>query len=631
MYKQTILNYLLDYLKLKKIPLKKSGKIVMLECIFCKKQPLSANVIPNTSIVNCFSCHKKYDLLDIASKMEVDFPENEEEQLQYLKKLLKIDVVTKKDESEIEKVLDFYVENGFDLVPVAKNGKAPIEKDWNNKTHKKKEEWLNWLHNGLNIGVKCGIKSNIIVIDIDQKEIPKEISNLISDTLTQSTKKGSHLVYQYEEAFPKTRINDLKIDIETTGGQVVLYPSTVENHKRSINLQPIAKMPEALKKFLLSKIDLPNLKTYSEKLKEDIQTEDFKLEMFEEGTRNSSLCRLGGIFRKELNILQTQFVLNVLNNHNNNSLPPKEINAMMKKLEYYSKFDEEELALKVLQYLRDVEEANRTEISMAIANTNRGEEKKRVDKSLFYLVKEGYLLKRGKNYHIIKKVEWEDTLINIGKPIDFKCPYFDDIANFNWGDLVLIGSLTEKGKTHMAINIVQRLVKQGIVPYYIGLEAGSRYGKIALQLGLKEGDFKHPKNIIADPTKVELEPNAITIIDWLMIVDKAKTDLVFSRLVEQLGKTKGFLFVFQQLKGIYNQKGELVKQQWFAPNMATQFPSLAVKYEYTDNNEGIYGEFVIDKVRERKANTKKIYTIPCKYSWQTKLLKRIDELKENER
>jgi len=113
-----------------------------------------------------------------------------------------------------------------------------------------------------------------------------------------------------------------------------------------------------------------------------------------------------------------------------------------------------------------------------------------------------------------------------------------------------------------------------------------------------------------------------------MIVDKAKTDLVFSRLVEQLGKSKGFLFVFQQLKGIYGSKGELTKEQWFAPNMATQFPSLAAKYSYTDS-EGTHGEFVIDKVRERKTAGKKIWKIPCVYNWSTKELKRIDELEEN--
>ena len=398
----------------------------------------------------------------------------------------------------------------------------------------------------------------------------------------------------------------------------------MENKNRKIiKLNQIKPLPEHLKKFLLSKIDLPNLKTNSEKLKEDIETENFKMDLFEEGSRNSSLITLGGIFRKELNIPQTQFVLNVLNNHNTNPLPPKEINAMMKKLEHYSKFDEEELALKVLQYLRDVEEANRTEISMAIANTNRGEEKKRVDKSLFYLVKEGYLLKRGKTYHLIKKVEWKESLIEIGKPIDFKMPYFYDIANFKYQDLILIGSKNKRGKTHVSINIIKQLVEQGKKPYYVSLETGSRFAQIALQLGLKEGDFYH--TFCADPTKIELEPNAITIIDWLLIVDKSKTDLVFRSLIEQLYKTNGIIICFMQLKSSKQQNNE-----WFAPNMVSQFPSLSVRYIYEKDDDGTYGKFVIDEIREPKANIK-TFEIPCKYNWKTKELKRIDELKENKR
>ena len=642
MYKQVILSRLKEYLEKKKWTIKKSGKVVMLLCPFCKKEPLSANIIPNTNIVHCFNCPEdknKYNLLDIAKEIEEKFPGTEEEQLQYLKKLLKIDVVTKKDENEIVKMLDFYEKNGFDLVPIMKNGKAPIEKDWTNKSHKDKKEWLEWIKNGLNIGVKTGVKSGITIIDIDQKPIPEEVKQLVKNVLIQETKNGFHLFFKYDKDFPKTRINDLKIDLENNGGQVVLYPSIVEGVGRKfLNSEDVTKMPEALKKLLLSKIDLPNLKTNSEKIIEDIKTGDFKIkpEDFKlknnnlEGVCNSSFIKLGGILRKELNLRQTEFVLNLLNNHLlEDPMEQKAIRAMIRELEKYTIFDEQELALKVLQYMRDAEDATRNDVVLAVMGTNRGEEKKRIDKILNYLVREGYLIKRGRSYHIVKKVEWEDNLIDIGRPINFKCPYFDDIAHFNWGDLILIGSLTEKGKTHMAINIVKRLVRQGIVPYYIGLEAGSRYGKIALQLGLKEGDFKHPKNIIVDPTKVELEPNAITIIDWLMIVDKAKTDLVFSRLVEQLGKTKGFLFVFQQLKGIRNQKGEIIKTEWFAPNMATQFPSLATRYEYTDNNEGIYGEFIIDKVRERKWSNKRKKKLPCKYNWQTKELKRIDELEEN--
>ena len=65
MYKTIILTKILDYVKAKKLPYKKSGKMVTLQCPYCKKDPISAMVIPNTSTINCMSCHKKFNLVDL--------------------------------------------------------------------------------------------------------------------------------------------------------------------------------------------------------------------------------------------------------------------------------------------------------------------------------------------------------------------------------------------------------------------------------------------------------------------------------------------------------------------------------------------------------------------------------------
>jgi len=375
-----------------------------------------------------------------------------------------------------------------------------------------------------------------------------------------------------------------------------------------------------LKDFLKSKITVPR-KSFSEKLVDDIKTEDFNLGLIDEGERNASLIKLGGIFRKELNLNQTGFVLNVINSHVcKEPLAQNEIKAMVNSLDKYTIFDERELAHKVLEYLKDVEEANRTEISMAVANTNRGEDKKRIDKALKYLVKEGYVIKRGARYSIIMKANWKEALIETGKPIDFKVPYFYDIAHFNYGDMILIGSKNKKGKTHISMNIVKQFVEQKIKPYYISLETGSRFAKIAMQLGMKEGDFKW--TFCSDPTQIELEPNAVTIIDWLLIVDKSKTDLIFRHFVEQLYKTNGFLIVFMQLKGSKMQDNE-----WFAPNMVSQFPALSARYIYDNEDDGVYGKFKIDVIREPKLHIK-TWEIPCYYNWEDKTLKRINEIEE---
>jgi hypothetical protein len=164
--------------------------------------------------------------------------------------------------------------------------------------------------------------------------------------------------------------------------------------------------------------------------------------------------------------------------------------------------------------------------------------------------------------------------------------------------------------------MIKQLVEQGITPYLINLERGGRFAKIALQLGLKNGDFKH--SFCSDPTQIELEKNAVTIIDWLLITDKSETDVVFKHFIEQLNKQGGFLIIFQQLKE---------DNSYFAPNMAKQFPALAVRYMYDDERDGTYGKFVIDVIREPKGQMKS-WEIPRRYSYETKLFERIDQIEK---
>jgi len=616
---QVIYAHLVDYLKLKQIKLQKSGGIYSLVCPICKKEPATATIfLSSPSTIRCRNCKKPYNIVQIAQEIEPNYSEYTIDEIVYnLKNVLGLKVVTSKDEVEIDKIFDYYEKNNFDLVPIAKNSKAPIEQNWTNKEHKDKSEWSEWIRNGLNIGIKTGLRSNVTVIDIDTKQIPEEIEKYKGQCVIQETSKGYHLIYKYEEDLQTTRIDELKVDILNNGKQFVTYPSIVEDTKRIYhNLSDIQQMPKELKEYLLTKTNQPSVKTFSERLKEDLKTEDFKLSVIKEGEgRNDFLIRFAGLLRKDLNLTQVQTVISVVNRHFcNPPLAEKEIRAMLGSLDKYVEFDEQELAIRVLQYIKDAEDATRQDVERAL-----GEKKARVDKVLTYLVKEGYLLRKGRYFHVIKKLEWKDDLINIGTPINFKMPYFYDIAHFNYGDLIVIGSKNKFGKTHISINMIKQLVEQGIKPYYISLETGSRFAKIALHLGLKEGDFHHA--FCADPTRIELEKNAITIIDWLLIVDKAKTDLIFRHFIEQLDKQGGFLIIFQQLK----QTGE-----YFAPNMAMQFPALSTRYLYENEKDGTYGKFAIDVVREPKTYGSKIFELPCKYDWQTKLLQRIDELKQQE-
>ena len=623
LYKEEIRRYIRKYLAFKKFPVKNYNTgLTTFKCFNCGK---IASINSNRHIAECMSCHKKYDIVNLVRELEREYDKkSEEEILNHLKELLKIKVMTPTDVENLDGFLDYYVKCGFDLVPIVANQKYPIEKDWTNKEHKDKTEWLEWIKNGLNIGVKTGKRSEITIIDIDQKPIPSEIDSIKGNCVIQESTNGFHLIYKYVPELPKTRIDELKVDIENDGGQVVIYPSTInEVQRKFIKITDnITTMPEELKTFLSTQVTVPR-KTDSEKVKEDIETEDFNLGILGQGQRNSSLVRLGGLFRKELNINQTKYILSVLNRTLCKSpLPQREINAMIGSIDKYTQFDEKELAHKILDYLRKIEEANRTEIAMAVVATNRGEDKKRVDEALQYLVKEGHILKKGRSYGVIQKANWKTNLINVETPINFKMPYFENVMNFNWGDLILIGSGNARGKTHISMNIIKQLVKQGKNPYYLSLESGSRFIKIALQLGLKEPELKYDE--VADATKIELElDEAITVIDWLCPNSYAEVDKLLMHFTKQLQKTKGIAIVFMQLRD---------NNEWLAKDLVKQFPAFACRYIYDKDSSGEYGKFMIDKIRDPKIRINH-YEIPCKYDWVSKELiiqEEIEKEKENE-
>lgn len=615
-----ILRYLEEYLKYKNINIVKRGNVRMTDCPTCKNNLCSATIIPNSHIINCFSCKNKFDLIQTIKLLEEDKKNyTDEELIQYIKELFNLNIITTKDDEEILQKLDLYEKLGFDLVPIVKNGKIPIEREWTIKSHKDKTEWRRWVGNFINIGVKTGKISNITVLDIDTINIPEEIKKYCENTLIQKTLKGWHIFFKYVEELPKTRIDSLKIDVENDGGQVVIEPSIVEEHKRKFNdYIEIKEMPKDLVDFLKEKIKLPRLKTDSEKLREDIENENFQIDLVNEGNRNDILVRLMGIYRKRLNFEQTRFAVHVFNKHFcTPAKPSREIEAMLRNGEKYIQHDEDELAKSIISYLEAAKKASKAEIEVyCFGNRAKGEDRKRIDKCLIYLLSKNIILREGREYILLERMEWQDTLLDIGIPVNFEVPYFQSYAYFNLGDIILIGSKTKFGKTTSAMNIIHRLVKQNIKPYYIYNETGGRFAKTALHLGMKDGDFHHI--YCTNPEKVILEPNSVVIYDWMKPQDFSRTDNSYEMLSEKAQKSNSFLIVFAQLK---------VDNSFFAPNQIGQFPALVTKYIYEDEKDGTYTKFEICDVRDGKMIGKH-FEIPCIYNWDTKLLFTKEELEK---
>lgn len=474
MNKLFILSKIVDYLKVKKIEFKYYGKLIMLQCIYCKKEPCSANIIPNTYRVNCLNCKKNYDLFDIVK--EIDHKVDEKEVVQYLKKLLNLDITTELDEEKIEEALKFYEDNNFCLIALQKGQKEPIQGvSWKAKEYRKKEDWLQWIGNGLGVGVRTGECSGITIIDIDvlsseekneiylqtakaerkQELFNKKSNNLlkifnfleinIKELLAQETLGGVHLFLQYVPEFPKTAITieDIHIDVENNGGYVVVFPSKIGGQERTFNhfIKP-TKINDKLKEKLLSYIGQRVETTEGEIIKKA------NLQIIPAGCRDVVLTQLGGVFRNQFNPIQTENILQILNvNCCHPKLDSQQVKKIVNSLEKYSTSDESVMIEQIYKYLLVAKTAYKADIEMYLfSNRAKGEDKKRMDKVLTDLIKDSKIVCKRKEYQLVVKADWKTSLINALQPIDFEMPYLNDVAHYHYAEMIMIGGTTGSGK-----------------------------------------------------------------------------------------------------------------------------------------------------------------------------------------
>ena len=578
--------------------------------------PETAQFVPGTSKVNCHKCKYVGDIVDISQMLGVATTTDTEK----IKDQLCIEFGVENTRIKKE-ILDFYKASGFDLTPLKKKSKLPFEQSWPDNKHKEVYEWDKWLTLGMNIGVKTGTRSNITIIDVDQAEIPADIDLLKGNTLIQKTGRGWHLIYKFTSELPTSKIAEYKIDILNDGKQAVLFPSVILDEKTNIEssrefITPLVinEMPAELLRLLKSKLDPATIEKSSNAPL--IVPENYKVDLLAlknnnlEGCCDDTFTQLGGLLVNQLSITDTAYVLRVLNKHLlDQPMDQQRIGTICKSVEKFAKSDSRKMIEAIFKYLNVVEFANSKEIKDAL-----GFPKEEIDKCLAHLVKELKLIKRGRNFSIVKRADWKTSLNMTAKNLDFEMPYFHEHAGLCYGDNVLLASCTKNGKTTIAMNIIKRISDQLKAKssnrkiYYMGSEAGSRFMSTAMTVGLAEGDFEW--DFVCDPTKINLENDAITILDWLMIENKAESDIVMKYFSEQLNKTNGFLITFMQLKEGSNE--------WFAPNMVKQYPSLAARYIYLDDT-GLKGKWVLDAIREPKKHNK-TGIIPCTYDWKTKLL-----------
>jgi len=473
--KNQIKKYLLDYLK-KRIPdFKMKGKLFKCPNYHLhenKSEEYTCNEFPpNSGNLHCFapSCGKLGNIIDLSRKIDFDGNEDvdEDDICNFLIKEFNIKI-----NQDQNKIFDLYENLKWNMVPVNKNGKESwIEEAWQTKNHTDKIEWEQWINNGINIGVQCGNKSNVIGVDFDL--IPSELKKRIYagnptekqledarkaydegllkikekmpyldwTTLQQRTFGGIHIFYSYDDSIPKTAFDyeGIHIDIETDGGQIVIEPSIVSGQNRQIIGTEIHSLPKELKELILSK---KSKVQESEIIKPPLNNVELTFENLN-NNRNNTFISLYGQLRREMPIKTAYNTLIKFNGLLDKKVPLKELQAMARESEKYHEIDIQGLSEKIIEHCKLVNQEVHMRDLKEVLNIERGD----IEQALRFLLDKNKIYKIKKDtYRLITDVEWRTDFLTLSKPLDIIVPYFHPYARFNQGSMIVIGGKTGTGK-----------------------------------------------------------------------------------------------------------------------------------------------------------------------------------------
>jgi len=575
------------------------------------KSAPSATFSPSGNIV-CLICGWKGTMFDAIRVLEEDKKNQTDAEItDYLIGLLHLEMYSELNE---------YQKYGWSLVPLLKNTRDPFEKDWRNKEYKDKIQWIKWLNNGLNIGLNCEL-NKLMAVDVDCKKpllenikpIREEIIKLLEQTNTlkaNTPSGGNHYVFKWDEELRKQTVNIANTQIDTrTEGQIAIAPSIrdgISYKWQNLGAEIKVITPE-LKAKLLKLMKVDNSITSIEVPEKSIEPLRLKNNNLD-GCCNDTFVSIGGMLVKQLPPEHVEFVLNIMNRHLlENPMPASAIKSMLNSLADYKGNDEGTYEQTIHEYLKLMQ----TDVTPRDIIDNTKLPRAIVDKYLSKFVKDGKAVRLGRGrYQYKEKIEWSDTAPESIEEYKYKIPLFNDIAVFQDKDVILLGAKTNDGKTTIALNMLGDMIKQGVKPYYIYSEAGSRFQKTSQSLGIT-GKYYHTYH--ENPLAIELEYNAFSIIDWLHLENKAETDTTLKHLNDELNRKGGILVIFTQLKQT---------NEFFAPNLIDHYPTFAAKL-MQDNDSKTLSHFDIQKIKEPRGNFV-TYQLQCEFDPEHKIFKKKD-------
>jgi hypothetical protein len=205
---------------------------------------------------------------------------------------------------------------GWAVFPLIPNAKLPATKGWQDLATTDAHQIRSWWNENpdYNIGIACGAKSELLVLDIDDRQV--FVSNgqqawyneTIQKLYTVGTPSGG-LHYYFLGTGYKNRVKQIPgADIRCEGGYVVAAGSNIEDNE----YVETAGFIESLPYWLATTLTQPRVGA------------SIDAEAFPEGSRNNSLTAAGGVLRRRgLLTLNTLLALN-----DDKCVPPLEANEV---------------------------------------------------------------------------------------------------------------------------------------------------------------------------------------------------------------------------------------------------------------------------------------------------------------
>lgn len=471
-----------------------------------------------------------------------------------------------------------YAKNGFYVFPLAIGRKIPAfagGKGHNDATIDLAQirEW--WADQEYNIGIACGIKSNLSVIDLDGKQgmdSAKKIKTFIPKTLLVKTPRGTHIYLRHNEELKTTTNIMEKVDIRSEGGYVVAPPSVVDGVTYEF------KDPDIAIATMHHVPDLLKIRERTNGVNPSVTTESTPnwvsqaLRGVGEGLRDSTAIKLAGYFHglgMPEDIMEGSMM-----NFANNCTPPYPVEDLRKTIKSAVRYPN--VATQRADIASQVEEDTEQTRNLSAAIREwidrsdswwttdeldnelgiRTPREKHLRSQVLLLLKTGTNKKIRQHQTVNKRYRKVDSEV-IGldykkqqdvKVLDLRWPLgIEDLVNIYPSNLAVVAGSPNSGKTALLLNVI-RLNQDRMPIYYFCSEMGVQELQGRLELfDTPLADWKFEAIERSSNFADVIVPDCINIIDFMELTeDVYKVNTYLTELTHVIGN--GVVIVAVQKK-----------------------------------------------------------------------------------